>query len=150
MLGMYEEQFAVAAAADGDLPAIPEEVVAGLNTHDMPTFAAFWAGQPAAVRSAYRAHLGVADDDVSPVLHAALGRLGRSDARVVSITLEDLWLEREPQNVPGTDVERPNWRRRMAVAAEDIASDERVRAGIATVARARRLGRQGNARAARA
>jgi 4-alpha-glucanotransferase len=146
MLGMYEEQFAIPAAADGELPEIPRDVVAGLNTHDMPTFASFWSAQPVAIRSAYRARLGVAGEDSTAVLSGALARLGRSDARVVSISLEDLWLERDPQNVPGTDVEQPNWRRRMAVAAEDIASDERVQEGLAVVGRARRLGRQSTAR----
>jgi 4-alpha-glucanotransferase len=169
MLGMYEEQFAIPAAVGGELPDIARDVVAGLNTHDMPTFAAFWSGDDIddridlgllgtedaehvrqrrdAARSAYRSQLGVVEDDPLAVLHAALDRLGRSDARVVSISLEDLWLEREPQNVPGTDVERPNWRRRMAVPAEDIPSDERVRAGLSVVgrARARRLGRQSSA-----
>jgi 4-alpha-glucanotransferase len=165
LLGMYEEQFAIPGAGRGELPDIPRDVVAGMNTHDMPTFAAFWSGddiddrvdlglldatdaerarrQRAAARSAYRARLGVAGDDPSAVLHAALARLGRSDARVVSVGLEDLWLERAPQNVPGTDAERPNWRRRMAVAAEDIAADGRVRAGLALVGAARAAGAAG-------
>jgi 4-alpha-glucanotransferase len=30
----------------------------------------------------------------------------------VLVNLEDLWLERRPQNVPGTTDEYPNWRRR--------------------------------------
>jgi 4-alpha-glucanotransferase len=35
-------------------------------------------------------------------------------------TLEDLWQAREPQNVPGTWREKPNWRRRAAYALEDL------------------------------
>ncbi|MFW6330858.1 MAG: 4-alpha-glucanotransferase [Gemmatimonadota bacterium] len=43
---------------------------------------------------------------------ALLEWLGRSPAGLVLAAVEDLWLEREPQNVPGTESER-NWRRRM-------------------------------------
>ena len=35
-----------------------------------------------------------------------------SDADLVAVNIEDLWLEEEPQNVPGR-VDRPNWRRKL-------------------------------------
>jgi 4-alpha-glucanotransferase len=35
-----------------------------------------------------------------------------SPARMVLVNLEDLWLETEQQNVPGTTDEHPNWRRK--------------------------------------
>ena len=138
MLGMHEEQFAIDAAADAGLTEIPAEVVAGLNTHDMPTFAGFCrgadvhdhadlglhdrAGADAALArrgvavAAYAALLG-ARPELRPLLAAALRRVGASAARVVSVSLEDLWLEPEPQNVPGTASERANWTRRLAVPA---------------------------------
>lgn len=48
-------------------------------------------------------------------LAALLDRMGRSDADLVLVNLEDLWLEREPQNVPGTTTAtRPNFCRRFA------------------------------------
>jgi hypothetical protein len=41
--------------------------------------------------------------------------LAAGPADVFLATLEDIWLEREPQNVPGTfGDEAPNWRRRMS------------------------------------
>lgn len=45
------------------------------------------------------------------VQEALLRCLGKSEAGLVLATLEDLWLEREPQNVPGTTIDA-NWRRR--------------------------------------
>ena len=47
------------------------------------------------------------------LLWACLERLARSAAGAVIVNLEDLWLETQPQNVPGTGPgEYPNWRRR--------------------------------------
>jgi 4-alpha-glucanotransferase len=47
-------------------------------------------------------------------------------APVVLVTLEDAWLEPEPQNVPGTSHERPNWRRPFSISADDALHDPRV------------------------
>ena len=41
-------------------------------------------------------------------------------AKVVLVNLEDLWKETRPQNVPATQKERPNWRRRMKLSIEEI------------------------------
>jgi 4-alpha-glucanotransferase len=38
----------------------------------------------------------------------------------VLANLEDLWQATEPQNVPGTWRERPNWRRKAAHALEEL------------------------------
>ena len=40
-----------------------------------------------------------------------LDHLSAGPARMVMVTLEDLWQEARPQNVPGTVDEYPNWRR---------------------------------------
>jgi 4-alpha-glucanotransferase len=52
------------------------------------------------------------------VLRAALAFLSASQARIVLVNLEDLWLETEPQNTPGTWEERPNWRRKARYSFE--------------------------------
>lgn len=49
-----------------------------------------------------------------------LRALARSSAELVLVNLEDLWLERKPQNVPGTSVERPNWRRKARYSFEEF------------------------------
>jgi 4-alpha-glucanotransferase len=45
------------------------------------------------------------------VLQACLSFLAAGDARLLLVNLEDLWLERRAQNVPGTAGDCPNWRR---------------------------------------
>ncbi len=64
---------------------------------------------------------------VSPALEPALRLLGISPARFVVVSVDDLLGVREPQNVPGTTTERPNWRRRSPLAIEALASDDSVR-----------------------
>jgi len=46
--------------------------------------------------------------------------LAESDAENVSINIEDLWGETEPQNRPGTVEPVPNWRRKLAMSIEEI------------------------------
>ena len=147
MLGMYELQFEPGHAREhGSLRPPGAHTVASLNTHDMPTFAGWWVGHDidgsvelglvaaadadahhadrAAEREAMAAALAADLDrpvppEPAPVLEAALEWLGASPAAVVLTSVEDLWLEEEPQNVPGTHRERPNWRRRFAHTLED-------------------------------
>ena len=58
--------------------------------------------------------------DAADVLLAILCHLGVSDARWLLVNLEDLWLETESQNTPGTSTERVNWRRRLRFSLEQM------------------------------
>jgi 4-alpha-glucanotransferase len=91
-------------------------------------------GHRAEVARALSAHLrrnGVLDDGaVDRLLHrkaepdeavaALLEMLARSPADLALVNLEDLWLEEQPQNVPGTSAEKPNWRRRMRYTLDEM------------------------------
>lgn len=132
-------------------PAItepPRNAVTSANTHDTPTFAAFWnaldvedrhglglldeAGAAservarAAVRNAIvellRAEnwLHATKPDVLEVLRACLARMAASRAGVLLVNLEDLWGETRPQNTPGTGADRKNWRRVAALTLESF------------------------------
>jgi 4-alpha-glucanotransferase len=46
--------------------------------------------------------------------------LSLSPAQFVLTNLEDLWLETQPQNVPGTWREKPNWRRRARYSLDEM------------------------------
>ena len=119
--------------------SLPKNVVASLNTHDMPTFAAFWKGMDIKerkemglldsqnAREEWRHRLTLKQNlvkflkkkgwlkgntSIHDTLKAVLKFLAASPAKLVLINLEDLWLESKPQNVPGTGRERPNWRRK--------------------------------------
>jgi 4-alpha-glucanotransferase len=55
------------------------------------------------------------------VLAGLVSYLGASRAQVVLVNVEDLWLETEPQNVPGTSSdERANFRRRLTRSIDDL------------------------------
>jgi len=54
------------------------------------------------------------------------------------VNLEDLWGETQPQNVPGTTHERPNWRRRARYAMEDMMGMEAMGLALGEVQRLRK------------
>jgi 4-alpha-glucanotransferase len=136
---MYVMQYEIQPHAPNPLTPIPDGSVASFNTHDMFPFAGFWQGldiqervdlghlsaQGAEGERGYRSFLiaamirslkerGLLKPDAEPadVFRACLEFMGQSPAMFVLVTLEDLWLETQPQNIPGTWRERPNWRRR--------------------------------------
>jgi 4-alpha-glucanotransferase len=77
--------------------------------------------------------LAEASGDLPAVLNACLAFLSRSPAQVVLVNLEDLWLETQPQNFPGTREERPNWQRKVRHSLEAIYHMPQVLAALRTV-----------------
>lgn len=61
-----------------------------------------------------------ASPDAEAVLKAWLGHLAGEPAELILVTLEDLWLETQPQNVPATWNDRPNWRRKARYSFEEL------------------------------
>jgi 4-alpha-glucanotransferase len=131
-LGMWVAQFEV--TADGVIAPGAHEVAA-VGTHDLPTFATWWhdlAPEPRGeVLDTLRdAQVFDADDgdavDPAHVLEALLTWLGASDAAVVLVALEDLWLETEPQNRPGV-ASHQNFCRRAAYGLDDLEALEAPR-----------------------
>jgi 4-alpha-glucanotransferase len=137
---LHVAQFGMPWEVGDDIEAPPADSVASLNTHDTPTFAGWVAGSEIDQRvelelitaadaerehgdrrrqvAATRAAVDAADDAATV---AGLYRdLAASPADIILVTLEDLWLEDEPQNVPGTCDERPNWRRKTRHTLTEI------------------------------
>ncbi|HET6398601.1 MAG TPA: 4-alpha-glucanotransferase, partial [Candidatus Thermoplasmatota archaeon] len=54
------------------------------------------------------------------VLRGCLSHLAQGPSPLLVLNLEDLWLDPRPQNQPGTWIEKPNWRRKAAVAVRDL------------------------------
>lgn len=125
-------------------PAAPG-AFGSLNTHDMPTFAAFWTGRDIQDRMAVgyldentskqeaerRHHVREAvkqylrrvgflgdKDDLPEILRGCLQAIATTDVAFVLTNFEDLWQATQPQNVPGTWREQPNWRSRAEFAFE--------------------------------
>jgi 4-alpha-glucanotransferase len=53
-------------------------------------------------------------------MQGLLAYLASGPARLVVVNLEDLWGETEPQNIPGTVDEYPNWRRKARYSLEQL------------------------------
>jgi 4-alpha-glucanotransferase len=144
---MYVLQYELSSDRPRPVRAVGPDSVASLNTHDMPTFKAYWEGLDVedrkelgllneagarrerknreAIKEALIRYLlgkGLINAPVSTesTLRACLAHLSESQARVILVNLEDLWLETDPQNVPGTFKERPNWKRKAAYNMEDF------------------------------
>lgn len=134
------------------LPDPGENALASLGTHDMPTFASFLEALDIQerIKLGYLSKEKEAEEfesrqrivhslkgflkakglfqgeDLEALLFASLKFLSLSQSRIMLINLEDLWLERASQNMPGTGEERPNWRRKAALGLEQIESDPKV------------------------
>ncbi|HEY3247747.1 MAG TPA: 4-alpha-glucanotransferase [bacterium] len=166
VLQTYVVQYSLRPDAQAPLIPAPADAVASLNTHDMPPFAAFWAGRelrdlralgqldaPHAAAewdrrratlhhlAAFLSRRGRLRSPATPrrMLRGLLSYLGAGPARIVLVSLEDLWLETAPQNVPGTSDERPNWRRKARFTLHQIRRMRTVIDTLRDLARARRV-----------
>ncbi len=138
--------------------AYPARAVACVSTHDLPTLAGWWSGADIAERQ----RLGLLDTDQAATalearraeeqaLRAALDRAGlpvdtvgvhayvaASPAYLVLVQADDLAGETDSVNLPGTDRERPNWRRRLAPDIATLFATPAARAVLAAMRDARR------------
>jgi glycogen operon protein len=124
--------------------AYPCKAVACASTHDLPTLAGWWSGADIAEKAALglianaaaeqdlrRAdkqrllkaleaeHLAPANVGLDAPLDPALAKaihafIGKTPSALAMLQIDDLLGERNAVNLPGTDRERPNWRRRLA------------------------------------
>lgn len=145
---MYVVEYELNPRGRRVLRPVPRGSVASLNTHDMPPFMGYWKGldiedrrelgllngrgarNERKTRQGLRRALArlfmrqkiLKSGAASPqaLLQACLRFLSASPAQVVLINVEDLWLETQPQNVPGTHNERPNWRRKARHSVETL------------------------------
>jgi 4-alpha-glucanotransferase len=124
----YVLQFSTSPDPQHAIEAPPRASLATANTHDTALFAAFWRDAEPALRHAVtrylqgRGRLPEGDEpDGADVLRACLDDMASVDAETVLVTLEDLWGELEPQNIPGTSGEdATNWRRRARYSLEEM------------------------------
>ena len=165
---MYVMQYEIVGSdVQHALRRAPSGTVATLNTHDMPPFRAFLDGTDiedrldlsfinlkeaqkerrtrATNRKALTADLqqkGFLKPGRRPapqaIYRAALEFLAASKADIVLLNLEDLWQETQPQNVPATQHERPNWQRRAKLSIEQIRNDPALAKILSTVDRGRK------------
>jgi 4-alpha-glucanotransferase len=162
--GMYVLQYALHPRRA--LRSAPATAVASLNTHDMRPFAGFWNGldikdridlgllDKTGAQSERRVRrrvqrrlmdflrrqgrLSASKAGLRRILRACLLSLSGSRARLVLVDIEDLWLETELQNLPGTCQERPNWRRKLRYGLEELSRAPAIIATLRAVDQTRR------------
>jgi 4-alpha-glucanotransferase len=134
----------------------PDQALATISTHDLPTVRGFFAAQdiawrhrlghipgPDALRVEHETRArdvwllseqlgwqGLPADPADPAQRAvSLHRyLARTSSWLAAMQLEDLADELEQANLPGTIDEHPNWRRRLSRAYDEVlASDHAAR-----------------------
>lgn len=109
------------------------------NTHDLSTYAGWRSFSDLILKRSLGIDPGESDDArwhaltrLSDVLrdhgidnhdlNAVVGFLARTKSRLLAISLEDLLGVIDQPNIPGTVDEHPNWRRRLPLAIDAIAS----------------------------
>ncbi len=151
---MYVLQYEMDANSPISADVVPHDSISSLNTHDMPTFAAYCRGldlkfreeshlitkMQAKVEAARRKkslnQLPVENKrTLKSLLSACLNLLASSRSRFLLINLEDLWLETEPQNVPVSGEGYPNWQKKMGKTLKEIRQDKHICAILKKVAR---------------
>ncbi|MGZ4759574.1 MAG: 4-alpha-glucanotransferase [Acidimicrobiales bacterium] len=164
VLRSYVAEFAVPGHAGDAIDRPDHRMVATVATHDTPTFAAFAVGDDlqarrrsgqldpdhvghelaarqravdglvgALERDGYLAQPG----DERSLLRALVELLGDSEAPAVLVSLDDLVGALEPQNMPGTPADRPNWVLRLPGPLTEVASDPAVTSTLAALQRRR-------------
>lgn len=146
----------------------PRLAVACAATHDLPPLAGWWGGDDlaesaklgllpdtssaAAERTAEKTALmeavarqnppGSMQDSEAPLSETAAasihGYVAASNSVLTLIQADDLAMETVAVNLPGTDEERPNWRRKLGVAVEHLFALSPAKAILEEVRRNRR------------
>ncbi len=101
----------------------PAGSLATLTTHDLPTTTGLWRGVDgdAALRRTLSALIGPPPpSSAAEVVERAYRALAAAPSVLKLATLEDLCLSELRPNVPGTTVERPNWRLPLPLTIEEI------------------------------
>ena len=123
----------------------PEQALAAVTTHDLPTIAGLWTGSDLAdqhdigmkpneegtreLKERLKRVAGV--DDAAPVdevVTATYDALSHAPCMLLTAGLDDALGVRERPNMPGTLDEWPNWRISLPLTLEEIEADPRPRA----------------------
>lgn len=132
----------------------PVLAAAAVTTHDLPTLTGFWSGADIRLREQFgflppgdartdahaerrrsrdglvaamrAANIPIVEPGDGPPRLAIHHFLARSVSRVVLVQLDDAIDEPDQINLPGTDREHPNWRRRYALSLAEIFADRRA------------------------
>jgi 4-alpha-glucanotransferase len=109
-------------------PAFPDQALAAVTTHDLPTIAGVWRGTDEQAANGLHSRLAdltglEPDAPVDEVVVAAHARLAEAPSMIITATLDDALRVEERPNLPGTTIERPNWSLALPSTIDALASD---------------------------
>ncbi len=130
----------------------PEQALAALTTHDLPTTAGLWSGADVQARrerglsdeeqgwETIRAHLAAMsqlarDSSDADAIRALYEMLGRAPSAILVAALADALAVRQRTNMPGTINEWPNWCDTLPIMLDNIDSAQLPRQIAAALSR---------------
>jgi glycogen operon protein len=116
----------------------PPNAVACISSHDLAPFKGWQETASALDVAKLQRALAEAGVDTGDVLADVHAYVAKTPCAVMLVQADDLSLETEPLNVPGTDRERPNWRRRLSVDTDKLPALETSRRVTAAIQKAGR------------
>ncbi|WP_448953431.1 glycogen debranching protein GlgX [Labrys neptuniae] len=140
--------------------AYPSQSLACVATHDLPTLRGWWNGADLALerslgrpvaegaqaereadKQALLEAVGSEESELTPALVGSIHHfLAAASSGLVVAQAEDLAGEAEPVNLPGTDREYPNWRRRLDLDVDAVLETEEAKAVFEVMRQAGRAG----------
>lgn len=137
--GMWVAQMKMDDPSEPLTAGIALNTMTCFNTHDMPSFASFCEGTDldlvhrlGILTEQLRSSFKVARASMvegwqkkwkSDLYDSALKEITESPAQYFVLNMEDLWNELQPQNIPGTFREYPNWRKKFKLTPQEWADD---------------------------
>jgi 4-alpha-glucanotransferase len=121
---------------------LPEKAIVTFNTHDLPTFAGWKSSHDLQVKAALGVDAGESEAERQSALNAmrttlaqqglspeldfldVLRYLARARSQLLAVAVDDIVGSYHQPNIPGTTIEYPNWRRRLALDIDEIARHE--------------------------
>lgn len=131
----------------------PLKALVSIATHDLPPLLGYWCGSDLTARAAINVHRDEAaakhamderaadraamlsaltaagfsvQEQPADLLAAAHGFLARAPSHLFAVQMEDLALEQNQPNLPGSNDLYPNWRRKMSRELDAIFADPRA------------------------
>ncbi|MEQ1523547.1 MAG: 4-alpha-glucanotransferase, partial [Aestuariivirga sp.] len=98
----------------------PQGAAVCLSSHDLAPFKGWRESASQGDISKLESAIAEAGVNTGDLLADAHAFVAKTPCTIMLVQADDLSEETEPLNVPGTDTERPNWRRRLSVAVEAI------------------------------
>lgn len=122
---------------------VPENAMISFNNHDLPMWASFMKSTDldlvcslnilrdesrikfqAERKAQMQAWSQFTGNDITVKLHE---ELAKTKGKYFVVTLEDFWSEEDPQNIPGTWKEYPNWRRKYSLPISQWTEDKQAK-----------------------